>query len=42
VDELRTLSNDATRSVEPFINDFVGDLTCGMVFLQSDLQNRVI
>lgn len=28
--------------MEPFINDFAGDYTRGMVFLQSDLQNRVI
>ena len=42
VDEIRTLSGDTTRSVEPFIRDFTGDYTDGMVFLQSDLQNRVI
>ncbi|KAF4429603.1 ent-kaurene oxidase, partial [Fusarium austroafricanum] len=42
IDEVRKLSHDKTRSVEPFINDFVGEYTRGMVFLQSDLQNRVI
>lgn len=42
IDEVRKLSQDKTRSVEPFINDFAGDYTRGMVFLQSDLQNRVI
>ncbi|KAK7418724.1 hypothetical protein QQX98_003742 [Neonectria punicea] len=42
IDEVRKLSQDNTRSVEPFINDFAGEYTRGMVFLQSDLQNRVI
>ncbi|TVY66133.1 Ent-kaurene oxidase [Fusarium oxysporum f. sp. cubense] len=42
IDEVRKLSQDKTRSVEPFINDFAGQYTRGMVFLQSDLQNRVI
>ena len=42
INEIRKLSQDTTRSVEPFIHDFVGDYTQGMVFLQSDLQNRVI
>ncbi|KPM42339.1 Ent-kaurene oxidase [Neonectria ditissima] len=42
VEEIRTLTKDETRSVEPFIHDFVGDYTRGLVFLQSDLQNRVI
>jgi ent-kaurene oxidase len=36
------LSQDNTRSVEPFINDFAGEYTRGMPFLNSDLQNRVI
>ena len=42
VDEIRKLSQDNTRSVEPFLHDFAGDYTHGTVFLQSDLQNRVI
>jgi hypothetical protein len=42
IEELRTASRDVESSVEPFINDFVGDLTCGTVFLHSDLQNRVL
>ncbi|KAI8648839.1 Ent-kaurene oxidase [Fusarium sp. Ph1] len=42
VDEVRKLSQDNTRSVEPFIHDFAGEYTRGLVFLQSDLQNRVI
>lgn len=42
VDEIRKLSGDSTRSVEPFINDFAGSYTKGLVFLESDLQNRVI
>ncbi|KAI1874888.1 uncharacterized protein JN550_002317 [Neoarthrinium moseri] len=42
VDEIRKLSGDNIRSVEPFINDFAGEYTRGLVFLQSDLQNRVI
>ncbi|KAM4055523.1 cytochrome p450 [Hirsutella rhossiliensis] len=42
VDEIRALSQDKVRSVEPFIHDFIGDYTRGTVFLESDLQNRVI
>ncbi|CVL00440.1 ent-kaurene oxidase [Fusarium proliferatum] len=42
IDEVRKLSQDKTRSVEPFINDFAGQYVRGMVFLQSDLQNTVI
>lgn len=42
VEEVRKLSRDKTRSVEPFLHDFTGDYTQGIVFLQSDLQNRVI
>ncbi|KAG5962100.1 hypothetical protein E4U56_003488 [Claviceps arundinis] len=42
VDEVRKLSKDKTRSVEPFIDDFAGKYTHGMPFLQSDLQNIVI
>ncbi|KAF4950618.1 hypothetical protein FSARC_13123, partial [Fusarium sarcochroum] len=42
IDEIRKLTKDTTRSVEPFIHDFAGELTKGMVFLESDLQNRVI
>ncbi|KIL86299.1 ent-kaurene oxidase [Fusarium avenaceum] len=42
VDEVRKLSQDKVRSVEPFIHDFAGEYTRGMVFLESDLQNRVI
>ncbi|KAF4341565.1 ent-kaurene oxidase [Fusarium beomiforme] len=42
IDEVRKLSQDKTRSVEPFINDFAGEWVRGMVFLQSDLQNRII
>ncbi|KAG6265049.1 hypothetical protein E4U48_006085 [Claviceps purpurea] len=42
IDEVRKLSKDKTRSVEPFINDFAGKYTHGMTFLQSDLQNIVI
>ncbi|KAH7389952.1 cytochrome P450 [Pyrenochaeta sp. MPI-SDFR-AT-0127] len=42
IEEVRTVSHDVESSVEPFINDFAGDFTCGMVFLHSDLQNRVL
>ncbi|KAF5983390.1 ent-kaurene oxidase [Fusarium bulbicola] len=42
IDKVRKLSQDKTRSVEPFINDLAGHYTRGMVFLESDLQNRVI
>ncbi|KAG6040947.1 hypothetical protein E4U41_006538 [Claviceps citrina] len=42
IDEVRRLSKDSTRSVEPFINDFAGTYTHGMPFLESDLQNVVI
>lgn len=42
IEEIRKSSRDMESSVEPFINDFVGDLTCGLVFLHSDLQNRVL
>ncbi|KAF2129173.1 Ent-kaurene oxidase [Dothidotthia symphoricarpi CBS 119687] len=42
IDELRASSRDVESSVEPFIDDFVGNLTCGLVFLHSDLQNRVL
>ncbi|KAF5024599.1 hypothetical protein F66182_3362 [Fusarium sp. NRRL 66182] len=42
VDEIRKLSKDNTRSIEPFIHDFAGEYTKGLVFLESDLQNRVI
>ncbi|KAG6025447.1 hypothetical protein E4U40_002670 [Claviceps sp. LM458 group G5] len=42
IDEVRKLSKDKTRSVEPFIDDFAGKYTHGMTFLQSDLQNIVI
>ncbi|KAG6309171.1 hypothetical protein E4U44_007325 [Claviceps purpurea] len=42
IDEVRKLTKDKTRSVEPFIHDFAGKYTRGMTFLQSDLQNIVI
>ncbi|KAI8930431.1 hypothetical protein NX059_012382 [Plenodomus lindquistii] len=42
VDEIRTLTGDKTRSVEPFIKDLCGEITNGMCFLNSDLQNRVV
>ncbi|QUC21856.1 uncharacterized protein UV8b_06097 [Ustilaginoidea virens] len=42
VEEVRSLSKDKTRSVEPLFHDFVGDYTRGREFLESDLQNRVI
>ncbi|KAG5978524.1 hypothetical protein E4U55_006093 [Claviceps digitariae] len=42
VDEVRRVSKDKTRSVEPFINDFAGTYTHGTPFLESDLQNIVI
>ena len=40
-EEIRTLSKDANRSIEPFLHDFAGNYTEGMVFLQSDLATRV-
>jgi hypothetical protein len=42
VDEIRTLTGDKTRGVEPFIKDFCAEITNGMCFLDSDLQNRVV
>lgn len=42
LDEIRKISGDNTRSVEPFIHDFARHYTKGLVFLESDLQNRVI
>lgn len=42
IEELRTLTRDVESSVEPFMNDFAGELTSGPTFLDSDLQNRVL
>jgi ent-kaurene oxidase len=41
-EEMRTLSKDVNRSIEPFTKDFAGEYVEGMVFLESDLQNRVV
>ena len=40
-EEIRTLSTDANRSIEPFLHDFAGNYTEGMVFLESELATRV-
>lgn len=42
IDEVRKLSKDTARSVEPFFHDFAGKYTHGLPFLQSELQNVVI
>nr|CAP07652.1 P450 monooxygenase [Sphaceloma manihoticola] len=42
VEEIRRLSRDTGRSVEPFIHDFAGELLGGLNFLESDLQTRVV
>lgn len=42
LDEIRAVTKDSARSVEPFIHDFAGDLVGGLPFLQSDLQTRVL
>ncbi|KAF2756144.1 cytochrome P450 [Pseudovirgaria hyperparasitica] len=42
LEEIRSISRDKVNSVEPFIHDFVGEYVCGKLFLESDLQNRVL
>ncbi|KAG8631970.1 hypothetical protein KVT40_001110 [Elsinoe batatas] len=42
VEEIRRLSRDTGRSIEPFIHDFAGELLGGLNFLESDLQTRVV
>ncbi|KAF1921228.1 Ent-kaurene oxidase [Ampelomyces quisqualis] len=42
IEELRSITHDKESSVEPFMHDFAGELTSGMAFLNSDLQNRVL
>ncbi|CAK97056.1 uncharacterized protein An11g09260 [Aspergillus niger] len=42
MDEIRTLTRDATGSVPPLVQDYPGEYTHGMPFLRSDLQNRVL
>ncbi|OJJ39637.1 hypothetical protein ASPWEDRAFT_49568 [Aspergillus wentii DTO 134E9] len=42
MDEIRTLTRDATGSVPPLVQDLPGEYTHGMPFLRSDLQNRVL
>ncbi|RDH31307.1 cytochrome P450 [Aspergillus welwitschiae] len=42
MDDIRTLTRDATGSVPPLVQDYPGEYTHGMPFLRSDLQNRVL
>lgn len=42
IEEVRRLSRDTGRSIEPFIHDFAGELVGGIPFLESDLQTRVV
>lgn len=43
MEEIRTQTKDAVRSVEPFVLDLAGDFyDQGKVFVESGLQNRVL
>ncbi|EMD58269.1 hypothetical protein GGP41_008362 [Bipolaris sorokiniana] len=42
LNEIRALTNDAVRSVKPFLDDFTGDWTEGNIFGTSDVQTRVL
>lgn len=42
LNEIRALTNDAVRSVKPFLDDFAGDWTNGNIFETSDVQTRVL
>jgi cytochrome P450 len=42
LEEIRALTNDAVRSVQPFLNDFAGDWVKGTIFGESDVPTRVL